>query len=278
MTTFDTIYQNLVKRVLEEGTLVKNLRTGEEVKALPGTSFSIDLLKDGFPLLSLRRIPLEIFIAEQMWFISGENKPAEFLEQFTRIWSDFTDERGVVTAAYGYRWRSHFGRDQLAELIKLLEEDPSSRQGVVVTWDPAIDGLMGPKQKNVPCPFTFTVSILDGRLNLHNVMRANDLILGLPYDVAAFALLQCLLAQRLDVLPGVYTHSISYPEIYAIHFPVAEELLKRGSAQERIHLQLPTNAFKRAEEKDASLVKEIAKGLERQYQPGELIKGIKIVL
>lgn len=278
MTKFDSIYQNLLRRVMEKGSITKNQRTGHEVKALPAESFSIDLLADGFPLLSLRKLQPEIFIAEQVWFISGETKPRDFLESFTKIWSSFTNEEGVVTAAYGHRWRKHFGRDQLAELIQLLERDPSSRQGVVVSWDPAIDGLEGPKQKNVPCPFTFTVNILDGRLNLHNIMRANDLILGLPYDVAGFALLQCVLAQRLNVLPGVYTHSISYPEIYDIHYPVAEELLKRTNTQERMHLSLPKDAFLRAEQKDEALVREIAKSLTHQYQPGESIPGIQVVL
>lgn len=278
MTKFDTLYQDLLRRVMEQGIATKNQRTGHEVKALSAVSFSIDLLTDGFPLLSLRKIPLEIFIAEQLWFISGETKPREFLESFTKIWSAFTNEEGVVTAAYGQRWRKHFGRDQLAELIQLLERDPSSRQGVVMAWDPAIDGLEGPKQKNVPCPFTFTVNILDGRLNLHNIMRANDLILGLPYDVAGFALLQCVLAQRLNILPGVYTHSISYPEVYDIHYPVAEELLKRTNTQERMHLGLPKDAFLRAEQKDEALVREIAKSLTPQYQPCEPITGIQVVL
>ncbi len=278
MTRFDSLYQDLVREVMEEGSVTKNQRTGHEVKALPAVSFSIDLLKDGFPLLSLRRIPLDLFIAEQVWFISGEMQPKEFLESFTSMWSPFTNDQGVVTAAYGHRWRKHFGRDQLEELVELLERDPSSRQGVVMAWDPAIDGLEGPKQKNIPCPFAFTVNILDGRLNLHNIMRANDLIVGLPYDVAGFALLQCLLAQRLNVLPGVYTHSISYPEIYDIHYSVAEELLKRTSTQERIHLSLPKGAFLRAERKDKALVREIACGLIHQYQPNDAIPGIQVVL
>lgn len=278
MTRFDSLYQSLVRRVIEEGSITQNQRTGHEVKALPAVSFSIDLLKDGFPLLSLRKIPLELFIAEQVWFISGETQPKDFLESFTNIWTPFTNDQGAVTAAYGHRWRAHFGRDQLVELIRLLERDPSSRQGVVMAWDPAIDGLEGPKQKNVPCPFAFTVNILDGRLNLHNVMRANDLIVGLPYDVAGFALLQCLLAQRLNVLPGVYTHSISYPEIYSIHYPIAEELLKRTSTQDRMHLSLPKDALLRAEQKDKALVREIASGLTHQYQPNDAIPGIQVVL
>ncbi len=278
MTNFDQIYQSLVRRVLDEGTRVHNQRTGHEVKALPAVSFSIDLERDGFPLLSLRKIPVELFIAEQIWFIAGCQKPEDFLEKFAKLWTSFTDDQGIVTAAYGYRWRTHFGRDQLGELITLLERDPSSRQGVVMAWDPAIDGLGGPKQKNVPCPFTFTVQVLNGRLNLHNIMRANDAIVGLPYDVAGFALLQCLLAQRLNLLPGVYTHSISYPEIYDVHYAAAEELMKRTNTQGRIQLCLPPNAFQRAEQKDEMLVREIAQGLTRQYEPCDPIPGIRVVL
>ncbi len=278
MTKFDRIYQDLLKQVLEEGIIVENKRTAHSVKALPGMSFSIDLQKDGFPLLSLRKIPLLTFIAEQIWFISGAQQPKDFLETFTGIWTPFVNEEGTVTAAYGYRWRNHFGRDQLAGLIQLLETDPSSRQGAVFAWDPGKDGLMGERQANVPCPLGFTAHILDGRLNFHTFMRANDLIVGLPYDVAGFALLQSLLAERLGVLPGVYTHSISYPEIYVIHEPVAKELVQRTNEQLPIQLMIPKGAFQRAEQKDESLVYELGKELATQYQPNEFIQGITAVL
>ncbi len=278
MAKFDQIYQDLLKDLLHNGVAEKNVRTGHEIKALPGKSFSVDLAKDGFPLLALRKIPMKVFISEQIWFISGARRPDDFLRDFTKIWDDFTNPNDVLTVAYGYRWRRHFGRDQLGDLIKLLQKDPSSRHGVVVTWDPSSDGLGGTPRSNVPCPYTFTVNIIGGRLHLHNIVRSNDVILGLPHDVAGFALLMCMLAQLLEVEPGVYTHSISNAHIYDIHYEGAEEMSLRPVDQPSIRLELPENSFKRAEAKDATLVTDIFDNFKSQYQPGEAIKGLRIVL
>src|SRR3569833_1124423 len=160
MAVFDEIYSSLLKDIMTKGVREVNKRTGHETRALPGLSFSFDLQKEGFPVLSLRKIPTKLFIAEQIWFISGARKPEIFLRDYTRIWDDFTNPGDVVTVAYGYRWRRHFGRDQLGLLVKLLSKDPSSRHGVVVTWDPSSDGLGGVAKSNIPCPFAFTVNII----------------------------------------------------------------------------------------------------------------------
>ncbi|MFA7252724.1 MAG: thymidylate synthase [Candidatus Paceibacterota bacterium] len=278
MNKFDTIYQNLIKDILKDGIEEENKRTGHKTRAIPGLTFSIDIEKDGFPLLTLRKIPLKMFIAEQIWFISGERKPEEFLREYTKIWDEFTNPGDVVTVAYGYRWRKHFGRDQLGLLVNLLEKDPSSRHGVVVTWDPGSDGLGGVSKKNVPCPYTFTVNIIGGKLNLHNVVRSNDMLLGMPADVAGFALLQCILAKKLKVKPGVYTHTISNAHIYDIHYGVAKEIISRNNNHEPISLNLPDAVYERAEKKDKALVEEIYNDILNQYHPMDAIKGIKIVL
>lgn len=260
------------------GMREKNLRTGHETAALPGLSFSVDLIKDGFPLLSLRKVPTKIFIAEQIWFISGARKPEIFLRNYTRIWDDFTNPGDVVTVAYGYRWRRHFGRDQLGLLIKLLERDPSSRHGVVVTWDPSSDGLGGVSKSNIPCPYTFTANIIGGRLNLMNVVRSNDMILGFPHDVAGFALLQMMLAQKLGVEPGVYTHAISNAHVYDIHYSAAKHMLSRPATSPKISFSLPENSFDRAESQDEALVEEINSSMLANYKPSEPLKNLSIVL
>jgi thymidylate synthase len=278
MAKFDEIYQSLLKDIMAKGVRETNERTGHEIAALPGLSFSIDLEKDGFPLLTLRKIPTKLFIAEQIWFVSGARKPEDFLRDFTKIWDDFTNPGDVVTVAYGYRWRKHFGRDQLGKLVALLQKDPSSRQGVVVTWDPAADGLGGVSRGNVPCPYTFTVNIIGGRLNLMNVVRSNDMILGCPHDVAGFALLQLMLAQKLGVRPGIYSHIIANAHIYDIHYDGANEIIKRPTTHRAVHVTLPANAFDRAEKKDHALVDEINASIQEQYIPGEVIKGLRIVL
>jgi thymidylate synthase len=109
---FDEIYQDLLRNITANGIAEVNHRTGHETKALPGVHFQVDLEKDGFPLLTLRKIPIPMFVAEQVWFITGARKPEIFLRQFTKIWDMFTNPGDVVTVAYGYRWRKHFGRDQ----------------------------------------------------------------------------------------------------------------------------------------------------------------------
>ncbi|MHB8651981.1 MAG: thymidylate synthase [Minisyncoccota bacterium] len=278
MTTFDQIYQDLLRQIMEKGIREVNGRTGHETRALPGLSFSIDMGKHGFPLLTLRKIPIKIFIAEQIWFISGSRKPEDFLRSFTSIWDNFTNPGDVVTVAYGYRWRKHFGRDQLKKLIDLLTKDPTSRHGVIVTWDPASDGLGGVAKKNVPCPYTFTVNIIGGKLHLNNIVRSNDMLLGFPHDVAGFALLQHILAQKLGVEVGTYSQSISNAHIYDIHYLAAKELIKRKNKHKKISLHLPSKSFERAEKKDIQLAKVIVEELSSQYDPLPPIQGLKIIV
>jgi thymidylate synthase len=278
MTNFDAIYQKALKDIMEHGIEEVSLRQGVKTKAIPGLTFSFDIEKDGFPVLTLRKIPVRVFVAEQVWFISGSRKPEDFLREYTKIWDDFTNPNDVVTVAYGYRWRKHFGRDQIALLIELLQKEPSSRHGVVITWDPTQDGLSLVKKKNVPCPYTFTVNIIGGKLHMHNIVRSNDMILGCPHDVAGFALLQCILAQKLGVKPGVYTHSISNAHIYDNHYEGAKEIISRTNDHKNIILHLPPNAFERAEQKDQSLADDIINDLSSQYQPSPAITGLKIVL
>ncbi len=278
MARFDSIYQELLGTIVDKGIREMSERTKHETAAIPGMHFSIDIEKEGFPILTLRKIPIKMFVAEQIWFIAGVRKPADFLRDYTKIWDNFTNPADVVTVAYGYRWRKHFGRDQLGLLVDLLKKEPSSRHGVVVTWDPATDGLSLFKKKNVPCPYTFTVNIIGGRLHLHNIVRSNDVILGLPADVAGFALLQIILAQKLGVKPGIYSHSVSNAHIYDNQYEAAKEILGRHDKHPAIHVTLPKNAFDRAEKKDKKLLDEIVENIMSQYNPLEAIKGLQVVL
>jgi thymidylate synthase len=278
MTKFDQLYINLVEEILQSGHEDYNERSGFTCKSIPGAHFKIDLINDGFPLLTLRKIPLKIFIAEQIWFIQGENNPAHFLQEFTNIWDAFIDDDGTLKAAYGYRWRKHFGRDQLGELIEHLKDKPGSRHGVIVTWDPADDSLVsGTPKGNVPCPYTFTVNIIGGRLHLHNIIRSNDVFLGLPHDVAGFALLQLILAAKLGIEPGIYSHSISNAHFYSDQYDAAAELVKRSKEHKHNEIKLRANPdyFERAEKGDKQLVYEIENLLAEQYNPLSAIRGIR---
>ena len=274
---FDTQYSALLKDILKNGYEDKNQRTGHICKSLPGMTMKYDLSK-GFPLLTLRKIPLKVFIAEQIWFLMGK-RDLKFLQQFTKIWDDFAEENNCVESAYGYRWREHFGRDQIGGLVELLQKDPTSRHGVILMWDPADDGLAnGTAKKNVPCPYTFTVQIIGGKLHLHLVIRSNDMMLGNPHDVAGFALLAYMLAQKLEVEVGFLTTSISNAHIYDIHFNQAKEISSREVIHKSIQFKCPLNAFDRAEEGDESLVQEVFEQLKLQYDPQESVGKMSIVL
>lgn len=276
MTPFDVQYQQAIRQIMEEGIDIPNPWSGRVTRMIPGLTLRVDV-GECFPILTLRKIPLKLFIAEQVWFLMGENNPT-WLRQFTKIWDDFLEEDGTVKAAYGYRWRHHFGRDQIDRLIEHLTENPASRHGVVVTWDPADDGLGVDTKKNLPCPYTFTVNIAGGRLHLHNIIRSNDMMLGCPHDAAGFALLQCLLAERLGVQPGIYTHSISNAHIYDNHFDAAQEIIARSHEHPPVKCTVPSGSYARAVSGDAELVEELFTQLKDQYQPLESIKGMEITV
>lgn len=264
-----------------------NTRTGKKCKSLPGLTFQVDL-SDHFPLISLRKMSVKNFVAEQLWFLSGSND-TNWLSTKTKIWDSFREKDGTLTAAYGHRWRyapaeaikengDRIGTtfDQLEYVLFKLKMDPSSRHGVVMMWDPWKDLTV--IQKNVPCPYTFTLMIIGGKLHLHLTVRSNDMVLGFPTDVAGFALLQLILAQRLNVLPGIYTHSISNAHIYEDHYSAAEQMTKLSYSGEfpKIKIDLPENAYNRSKELDETLYRSIIDSVERQYKPLAAIPGLVV--
>ncbi len=277
MTSFDKVYMDMILNVYHKGDDIFSARTGLSTKALPGMTYEL-YPANGFPLLTIRKIPVRLFCAEVVWMITG-SKDLDFLRQFTKIWDDFAEEDGTIEAAYGYRWRKYFGRDQLLDLVKHLKEEPSSRQGVVVMWDPATDGLIAPKKKNVPCPFCWTVNIINNKLNLHLIIRSNDMMLGNPHDTAGFALLQAMLAQELGVEVGKLTVSISHAHIYENHYSQVNELINReGHVHNEIICKLPKDSFKRALNGDSELVHEMFSMFKEQYDPASPVKKMKIAL
>lgn len=276
MTSFDKQYQQILKNIMTNGFEEKNERTGHICKSLPGQTMQFDLAK-GFPILTLRKIPLRLFVAEQVWFLTG-SKDLTFLQNFTRIWDDFSEDDNTISSAYGFRWRKHFGRDQVGMLMDLLKKDPTSRHGVVLMWDPADDGLGGEAKKNVPCPYTFTVQIIGGKLCLHLIIRSNDMMLGNPHDVAGFSLLAYIFAEKLSITVGILTVSISNAHVYDTHFDQAQKIISREISHKEISFNCPNGAFDRAEKGDEDLVQEIFQQLKSQYSPQESLGRMKIVL
>jgi len=278
MNTFDEQFRQAIEDIMTKGEETFNERTGLKTLAIPGMTFECHA-DQGFPVLSLRKIPIRIFVAEIVWYLMGSQRPDEFISEFTKIWNDFTEEDGTVAAAYGHRWRHHFGRDQIAALVQHLTDEPSSRQGVIVTWDPSDDSLGSKNKKlNVPCPYTFTVNIINGKLNLHCTARSTDMMLGCPHDVAGHALLQYFFADILGVKPGKLTFVTSHAHIYENHFDQARELMSRKASHKPVTLNLPEQSFKRAEKGDKELVREIVAILRNQYDPQAPLSKMKIAV
>lgn len=283
-------YGGALASILTRGSREVNKRTGKECASMPGFTFRTDLEEDGFPLLSLRNIRVINFVAEQCWFLSGSDDVQE-LSRYTKIWDVFAMDDFSVTSAYGKRWRYHFEDpeyasdtvdqidvvvDQIDVVLKKLKKDPSDRHAVVMAWDPSID--LTTRQKNVPCPYTFTLMIIGGRLHMHLTVRSNDMVLGFPTDAAGFALLQTVFAQHLGVKPGVYTHSISNAHIYENHYEGAEEMIKRNNETVwgAIRFELPGDSYDRASDMDPKFIDETVQSICKAYTPLEKIKGLTI--
>jgi thymidylate synthase len=283
MTEFDRQYYKILKNIIVNGYDFLS-RDNHICRGLPGITMRQDL-SEGFPILTLRKIPLKLFIAEMIWYISGSANPDDYVNKFTTIWKNFMTKEGNILPAhsYGYRWRKHFKRDQLKGIIELLKKSKGSRHAVVVTWDPSTDGLgqMGIPRLNIPCPYTFTVNILGNKLHLHNIIRSNDMVLGNPHDIAGFALLAYILSAKLNVKPGILTTSISNAHIWDTQMQQAKELLNRDFSNHNhpeIKFEAQNDYFQRAELADESLVPEIAQILKKQYNPMPKLKISKAVV
>lgn len=224
--TYESQYIELLKRIMSEGELEHNSRTGHDTKRIIGTLVSCDL-RNEWPLLSIRKMYPKSGAAELAWMLMG-TQDGRWLKGYSRIWEKF-EEDGKLVNAYGYRWRKHFGRDQVDEVIQMLKADPSSRQGVVFAWDPAKDGLSNSgKSKNIPCHMGFQACVLGGRLDFCVYQRSLDTIVGLPYDILLYGLLNAAMAQSLMVSRGRVTICFGDTHIYDSHFDIANELIERG--------------------------------------------------
>jgi thymidylate synthase len=277
ISNINNFYQSLVSEIIEKGVEEMNERTGYKTKIVSCVNATFEPA-EGFPLLTLRKIPLKLFIAEMIWYLQGVQE-LDFFQQYSRIWDDFMDEGNIAESGYGYRWRNHFGRDQISSLVAMLEREPSSRQGVVITWDAKKDGLDSAPIKNVPCVPMWVANVIGGKLNLHFTFRSNDIMLGMPHDIAGFAILQAILAQKLGLEVGKLHYSGIHCHIYENHYAQAKELIKRELPKEsKIKLNLPVQSYERAMSGDLNLVDEIFEDLKSQYNPLASLGKMQIAL
>lgn len=215
-------HDGLLGDLLRHGVVETNARTGAQIRVLRGGSaFSVDLSDGTLPVCGTRRLHPRTAAAEVAWFLSG-TQDVTWLKRYAPIWDKFVEDDGkTVDAAYGYRWRQHFGRDQVLQALLALRKDPSDRRVLVAAWDPWLDGLGNPA-KNVPCPTHFTLSILAGELHSSLFLRSSDVFVGLPYDVMGHALLMDAFAQELHVKAGVMQVTLAHAHLYECHWGHAE--------------------------------------------------------
>lgn len=248
-------YTKLLDSLLVHGVEELNERTGRRVRIFPhAAAFTVDMRSGRLPLPGNRRVYPATAAKEIAWFVLGQTD-VDFLERRgCKIWSKFALD-GRVDAAYGYRWRFHFGRDQLELALSALRANPSDRRIWVSAWDPAVDGLGAKGQTNVPCPVGFSLSIVGGALNMAVMVRSSDVFVGLPYDVMGHAMLLDMFARSLGIDMGWMHFTLAHPHLYDVHYDMARESLKATWAEKPI---MPRWSLLRVENNPDGYIAEVA--------------------
>lgn len=209
-------YHDLLKRVLDEGT-EKNDRTGTGTISVFGHQSRYNL-EDGFPLLTTKKLHLRSIIYELLWFLTGDTNAKYLQDNGVRIWNEWADENGDLGHIYGYQWRSwpdytggHI--DQISEVIETIKNNPDSRRIIVSAWNVA--DL--PNMNLPPCHAFFQFYVADGKLSLQLYQRSADIFLGVPFNIASYALLLLMMAQVTGLKPGEFVHTLGDAHIYSNH-------------------------------------------------------------
>jgi thymidylate synthase len=216
-------YLDLIRHVVEHGEERQD-RTGTGTLGIFGTQTKYDL-RDGFPLLTTKKVLFKAVARELLWFLRGSTNIHDDLTQHTPIWDAWADEDGELGPIYGYQWRNWGGEgiDQIARAIELIKAEPWSRRIVVNAWNVSDLG----KMKLPPCHLMFQFYVAGGRLDCQLYQRSADLALGVPFNIASYALLMIMMAQECDLEPGIFTHSIGDAHIYQNHLAGLTKQLER---------------------------------------------------
>ena len=219
-------YLDLLQEIMDHGT-VKSDRTGVGTKSIFGHQMRFDL-SEGFPLLTTKKVHLRSIIHELLWFISGDTNIGYLHDNKVSIWDEWADANGDLGPVYGKQWRSWDtpdGRsiDQLSEVIETIKRNPDSRRMIVCAWNPSdVDKMALP-----PCHCFFQFYVADGRLSCQLYQRSADTFLGVPFNIASYALLTMMIAQVCGLKPGEFVHTTGDTHIYLNHFDQVREQLSR---------------------------------------------------
>lgn len=219
-------YLDLLARVRAEGTK-KTDRTGTGTLSVFGHQMRIDL-SEGFPLTTTKKLHLKSIIHELIWFLKGDTNVGYLKKNGVRIWDEWADANGDLGPIYGKQWRSWAapdGRtiDQIADAVSILKRDPESRRIIVTAWNPADI----PKMALAPCHCLFQFYVADGKLSCQLYQRSADVFLGVPFNIASYALLTLMMAQVTGLKPGDFVHTFGDAHLYANHLAQADEQLAR---------------------------------------------------
>ena len=229
-------YHDLVRHVMEHGA-VKQDRTGTGTKSVFGYQMRFDL-NEGFPMVTTKKLHLKSIIYELLWFLKGDTNIAYLQENGVRIWNEWTDEHGNLGPVYGHQWRNWNSEeiDQITEVIETLKNNPDSRRMLVSAWNPSVlpdtkqsfgENVAQGKAALPPCHAFFQFYVADGKLSCQLYQRSADIFLGVPFNIASYALLTMMMAQVCGYAPGDFVHTFGDAHIYSNHFEQLELQLSR---------------------------------------------------
>jgi len=219
-------YHDLMKHVLEQGTK-KTDRTGTGTLSVFGYQMRFDL-QEGFPLLTTKKLHTKSIIHELLWFLKGETNIRYLKENGVSIWDEWADENGNLGPVYGYQWRSWPGPggkhiDQITKVVDMIKKNPDSRRLIVSAWNVAdIDQMKLP-----PCHAFFQFYVADNKLSCQLYQRSADIFLGVPFNIASYALLNLMVAQVCGLQPGEFVHTLGDAHLYTNHLDQAKLQLSR---------------------------------------------------
>jgi thymidylate synthase len=219
-------YHDLLRLVLDQGS-DRDDRTGTGTRSIFGHQMRFDLAA-GFPALTTKKLHLRSIIHELLWFLKGDTNIAYLKANGVSIWDEWADENGDLGPVYGAQWRSWPAPDgttidQIAGLVRQIETNPSSRRHIVTAWNPAeVDNMALP-----PCHCLFQFYVADGKLSCQLYQRSADIFLGVPFNIASYALLTMMVAQVTGLRPGDFVHTLGDAHIYKNHFDQTHLQLSR---------------------------------------------------
>jgi thymidylate synthase len=219
-------YLDLLKKILDEG-VEKQDRTNTGTKSLFGYQMRFDL-SEGFPLVTTKKVHLRSIIYELLWFLKGDTNIKYLLDNKVSIWNEWADENGDLGPVYGYQWRSWSAGngehiDQITNVIESIKNNPDSRRHIVSAWNPAdLENMALP-----PCHALFQFYVANGRLSCQLYQRSGDVFLGVPFNIASYALLTLMVAQVTDLAPGDFVHTFGDVHIYSNHIEQVNIQLQR---------------------------------------------------